>query len=475
MLGGRASLPSGAWPPSIRSSRSDRSSATSPAAKGFSARRLMASVDVPVALLGYGTVGSAVNRLLHESADDIERATGHRLRVVKALVRDPAKERGYEPDPEVLTTDFASIIEDKSIALVAEVMGGIEPTGEYVLDLLKSGKPVVSANKPLVAQRGAELFEAASTGGVQLRFEASVCAAIPVIKVLREALVVTNVHRVLGIVNGTTNFILTEMERGATYDEALSEAQSRGFAEADPTDDVSGADAAAKMAILATVAFGSRVTLADVDYEGIQGLGADEVEAAGEMGMTVRLVGAATLVDGRLDVRVQPALVDRQHPLAAVAGAFNAVMLQGDAIREITLEGPGAGGLETASAVIADMASVIGTMGTGFLQNDAVWRELPRLPLGDNRSPWYFHLSVDDRPGVLAHVATQLAEHEISIARLLQHQNGDGAALHVVTHEAREGALSDALDAITALPEVRRKPLPFPVVSDRGVAELGWA
>jgi homoserine dehydrogenase len=232
----------------------------------------MASVDVPVALLGYGTVGSAVNRLLHENADDIERATGHRLRVVKALVRDPAKERAYEPDPEVLTTDFGSIIEDKSIALVAEVMGGIEPTGGYVLDLLRAGKPVVSANKQLVAQQGAELFEAASTGGVQLRFEASVCAAIPVIKVLREALVVTNVHRVLGIVNGTTNFILTEMERGASYDEALSEAQSRGFAEADPTDDVSGADAAAKMAILATVAFGSRVTLADVDYEGIQGL-----------------------------------------------------------------------------------------------------------------------------------------------------------------------------------------------------------
>ena len=435
----------------------------------------MASVDVPVALLGYGTVGSAVNRLLHENADDIERATGHRLRVVKALVHDPAKERAYEPDPDALTTDFASIIEDKSIALVAEVMGGIEPTGEYVLDLLKSGKPVVSANKQLVAQRGAELFEAASTGGVQLRFEASVCAAIPVIKVLREALVVTNVHRVLGIVNGTTNFILTEMERGATYDEALSEAQSRGFAEADPTDDVSGADAAAKMAILATVAFNSRFELADVDVVGIDSIDPLAVAAARELDMVIRLVGSARLVEGQVDVRVRPALVDRRHPLASVAGAFNAVMLQGDAIREITLEGPGAGGTETASAVIADMASVIGTMGTGFLQNDAVWRKLPRLPPGESRSPWYFHLSVDDRPGVLAHVTSELAEREISIARLLQHANGGGAALHVVTHEAREGALTDALAAIDALGEVRRKPLPFPVVSDRGVAELGWA
>src|SRR3954468_17780150 len=309
MLGGRASLPSGAWPPSIRSSRSDRSSAISPAAKGFSARRLMASVDVPVALLGYGTVGSAVNRLLHENADDIERATGHRLRVVKALVRDPEKERSYQPDPEVLTTDFASIIEEPSIALVAEVMGGIEPTGEYVLDLLRAGKPVVSANKQLVAQRGAELFEAASSAGVQLRFEASVCAAIPVIKVLRESLVVSNVHRVLRIVNGTTNFMLTRMEAGATYADALAEAQRLGYAEADPSDDVSGADAAAKMAILATVAFGSRFTIGDVSYVGIERIEPRHVRAAADLDAVVRLVGSATLADGRVDVRVAPAFV----------------------------------------------------------------------------------------------------------------------------------------------------------------------
>jgi homoserine dehydrogenase len=435
----------------------------------------MASVDVPVALLGYGTVGSAVNRLLHESAEDIERATGHRLRVVKALVRDPEKERTYQPDPGVLTTDFESILEDDSIALVAEVMGGVEPTGGYVLDLLESGKPVVSANKQLVAQRGAELFEAASTGGVQLRFEASVCAAIPVIKVLREALVVTNVHRVLGIVNGTTNFILTEMERGSSYDEALAEAQTRGFAEADPTDDVSGADAAAKMAILATVAFGSRVTLGDVDYEGIQGLAADDVEAAGEMGMTVRLVGAATLVDGRLDVRVQPALVDRHHPLAAVEGAFNAVMLQGDAIREITLEGPGAGGIETASAVVADMVSVIGTTGTGFLQNDACWRSVERLDPGKLRSPFYVRLEVEDRAGVLAHVALRLASHGVSIARLVQKQDNGSATLHIITHEAPSGDLDAALEEIAELEESKSAPSALPVISDRGVPGLGWA
>src|SRR5437764_1050128 len=297
----------------------------------------MESVDVPVALLGYGTVGAAVNRLLTESADDIERATGHRLRVVKALVQDLGKERVYPPAGGVLTTDFREIADDPTIAVVAEVMGGVEPAGGYVLELLRGGKHVVSANKQLIARRGAELFEAASSANVQLRFEASVCAAIPVIKVLRES------------------------------------------------------------------------------------------------------------------------LVDKQHPLAKVDGAFNAVMLQGDAIREITLEGPGAGGIETASAVIADITTVIGTMHTGFLQNDAAWRTLPKLPAGDNRSPFYFRLSVEDRPGALAHVAEELADREISIARLLQHQNGDGAALHVVTHQARAGALEDALAALGDLSDVHKR------------------
>src|SRR5712692_9434890 len=416
----------------------------------------MASVDVPVALLGYGTVGSAVNRLLTESADDIERATGHRLRVVRALVRDIGKERDYPAAAGVLTSDVRAILDDPDIAVVAEVMGGVEPTGDYVLELLRGGKHVVSANKQLVARHGAELFAAASSAGVQLRFEASVCAAIPVIKVLRESLLVTNVHGVLGIVNGTTNFVLTEMETGKSYEEALGEAQARGYAEADPTDDVSGADAAAKMAILATVAFNSRVELADVDYSGIDSLDPLDVAAARELDMAIRLVGAARLVDGQVDVRVQPALVDKHHPLAGVEGPFNAVMLQGDAIREITLEGPGAGGIETASAVVADMANVIGTMHNGFLQNDATWRELPLLPDGESRSPFFFRLSVEDRPGVLARVADELAKRDISIARLLQQPNGDGGAvLHVVTHEARSGALSEALDAIEALGDVR--------------------
>ncbi len=433
------------------------------------------AVEVGVGLLGYGTVGAAVARLLVENADDIERATGHRLRVVRALVRDPARERGFDPGANVLTADFAAVRDDPTIGVVAEVMGGLEPAGSHVLELLAAGKPVVTANKQLVAQRGSELFAAAVAAGVQLRFEASVCGAIPVIKVLRESLVSTNVHRVLGIVNGTTNFILTEMEAGASYADALAEAQRRGFAEADPTDDVSGADAAAKMAILATVAFGSRVAFADVGYRGLESMAPGLPAAARELEMVVRLVGAATLIDDRVDVRVGPALVDRHHPLAAIEGAFNGVMLQGDAIREITLEGPGAGGIETASAVVADLVSIIGTTGTGFLHDDPCWRTLERMPPGDLRSPFYLHVEVDDRPGVLAEVAERLAAHNVSVARLTQVPLGAGAALHVVLHEAPQREVEAAVAEIAELASIHSRPSLLPVISDRGVVELGWA
>jgi homoserine dehydrogenase len=427
----------------------------------------MASVDVGVALLGYGTVGASVNRLLVESAEEIERATGHRLRVVHALVRDSAKERSFAPAEGVLTTDFAAIRDDPSVHVVAEVMTGIEPAGDYVRDLLRAGKSVVTANKQLVAREGADLFAIASAAGVQLRFEASVCAAIPVVKVLRESLVVSNVHRVLGIVNGTTNFILSRMEQGGSYAEALAEAQALGYAELDPSDDVNGADAAAKMAILATVAFGSRVALDDVDTRGITEIEPAHVAAASALGMVVRLVGIASLVDGKVDVRVQPALVERSHPLAAVDGAFNAVMLQGDAIREITLEGPGAGGIETASAVVADLVSVVGTAGTGFLQNDACWRELDALPAGEWRSPFYAHLDIADRPGVLAHVASRLAAHDVSIAQLVQRLDDGRAGLDLILHDAPLGAVHGAMAELSALEEVVGRPFVVPVITER--------
>ena len=425
----------------------------------------MASVDVGVGLLGYGTVGAAVARMLSESGDEIERATGHRLRVVRALVRDPAKERSFAPDDGVLTSDFATLRDDPAIDVVAEVMGGLDPAGPYVRELLRAGKPVVSANKQLVAREGGDLFAIASAAGVQLRFEASVCAAVPVVKVLRESLVAENVHRILGIVNGTTNFVLSRMERGGTYAEALAEAQARFYAEADPTDDVTGADAAAKMAILATVAFGSRVLLDDVQYRGIDAIEPSHVAAAAEFGMAVKLIGIATLIDESVDVRVQPAFVERAHPLAGVDGSSNAVVLQGDAIREVTLGGPGAGGLETASAVVADLVSVVGTSGTGFLQNDACWRELPRLDPARWSAPFYVHLDVADRPGVLGHAATTLAKHNVSVAQLVQHLEPGRAALDLVLHDAAVGDVDAALQELAASPEVLGAPFVAPVIA----------
>jgi homoserine dehydrogenase len=425
----------------------------------------LASVDVNVALLGYGTVGASVSRMLAESGEEIERATGHRLRVVRALVRDLEKERAWPADDGVLTTDFAAVRDDPQVDVVAEVMGGVEPAGGYVRELLRAGKPVVSANKQLVAREGADLFAIASDAGVQLRFEASVCAAIPVVKVLRESLIATNVHRILGIVNGTTNFILSRMERGDTYADALADAQAQGFAESDPTDDVEGLDAAAKMSILATVAFGSRVTPDAVETTGITAIQPAHVDAAAELGMVVRLVGIATLDHEEVDVRVQPAFVERSHPLAAVDGAFNAVMLQGDAIREITLEGPGAGGTETASAVVADLVSVVGTAGTGFLQNDACWRELRRMDGNAWRSPFYVHLEVADEPGVLAHAASRFAAHDVSVAQLVQRLNDERASLNLTLHEAPLGDVRAALAEIANFPEVLDRPFLAPVIA----------
>ena len=393
-------------------------------------------------------------------------------------MRDLDKERGFPPDERRAHDRLPRrSLDDPSIAIVAEVMGGVEPAGEHVLELLARGKHVVTANKQLVARRGAELFAAASGAGVQLRFEASVCAAIPVIKVLRESLVVTNVHRVLGIVNGTTNFMLTEMEAGKTYEEALAEAQARGFAEADPTDDVSGADAAAKMAILATVAFNSRV---DARRRRVRRDRRDR-PARRRRGARARHGDPARrrrarCVDGQVDVRVGPALVDRHHPLAAVEGAFNAVMLQGDAIREITLEGPGAGGIETASAVIADMASVIGTMGTGFLQNDPVLAQAAAAAAG--REPLAVLLPpLGRRPAGRARAGRRRARRARGLGRAAAAARRTATAPRCTSSRTRRARARSTRRsaAIAAMPEVRRGRSPFPVVSDRGVTELGWA
>jgi homoserine dehydrogenase len=415
-----------------------------------------------IGLLGFGTVGSAVHRLLGEGAEAIERVTGGPVVVAGALVRDPSRRRSA-PDG-LLTTDFARLRDDPSIAVVAEVMGGIEPTRTYLLELMAAGKSVVSANKQLLARHGEELFAEAERRGVQLRFEASVCAAIPVVKVLRESLIVTGVHRIDGIVNGTTNFILTRMvSAGDTYAAALHEAQELGYAEADPTEDVTGADAAAKIAILASIAFHTRVRTDEVDHVGIDGLDLVDVRHASELGYQVKLIASAMQVGEAVCARVHPCLLAADHPLASVQGAFNAVMLRGSSIREVILEGPGAGGEETATAVIGDLLAVIGTSGTGFLQHDGYYRGLHRLPLDELRSPFYLRFEVDDEPGVLAQVAQALAKEGVSVAQVVQH-SGRGVHIVILTHTAREGSVRSAARVVAGLGFSRSAPVVLPVL-----------
>jgi homoserine dehydrogenase len=314
--------------------------------------------EVGIGLLGFGRVGSQVGRLLTEQSGEIERAIGLRLRVRRALVRDPGKPRGFAPGPGVLTTEFAEIRDDPSIAVVAEVMGGLDPAERHVRELLAAGKPVATANKQLLARRGESLARAAAAARVPLRFEAAVCGAVPVVRTICEALPPRAVFRIVGVVNGTTNYVLTRMEAGLGFDEALDEARELGFAETDASEDVSGADAAAKMALLASVAFDRRVQFGDVDRTGIDGVSPRDVEAARASGKRLRLVGEAIAANGNVAVRVAPTELDEHASLARVPAAFNEVLLEGETFGRLVLGGPGAGGLETATAVVADLLAL---------------------------------------------------------------------------------------------------------------------
>jgi homoserine dehydrogenase len=417
------------------------------------------SAPVRLGLMGCGTVGQAVVRMLAEQGPTIERASGHRLEIGRVLVRDAAKRR-EGVDPSLVTTDPEAILADPTIAIVVEVMGGVEPTFGYLRRALASGKGVVTANKQLLSRHAPELLEEAARNGTELRFEASACAAIPVIKVLRESLLAAEISAVTGIVNGTTNFILTEMRRrGLSYEQALARAQELGYAEADPTEDVNGADAAAKMAILASIAFHSRVLISDVPYEGIDALRAEDVELASELGFVVKLVGAARLVDGAVSVRVHPVLVPADHPLASVEGPDNAVLLESSTVRRIMLMGPGAGGTETASAVVADVLSILGTHRGSFLHNALADAGRPFCPPGRVRSAFYLRLSVEDRPGVLAAIAAITGEEGVSIRTVVQKGQGERARLVMVLHEGPEERVIGAVARIARLPEVREQPV----------------
>jgi homoserine dehydrogenase len=414
---------------------------------------------VRIGLLGCGTVGQGVVRMLAEQGATIERASGHRLQLGPILVRDLHKERPGV-DRELLTANPADVLDDPEVAIVVEVMGGLSPTFDYLRRALASGKAVVTANKQLLSRHGPELLEAAEQAGTELRFEASACAAIPVIKVLRESLLAAEIQAVTGIVNGTTNFILTEMGRaGLSYDGALARAQELGYAEADPTEDVGGADAAAKMAILASIAFHARVLIDDVPYEGIDRLQGEDIDLARELGFVVKLLGVARLVDGAVSVRVHPALVPTDHPLAAVTGSDNAVLLESNTVGKLMLVGPGAGGTETASAVVADVLSILGTHRGSFLHNALADAGRPFASAEALESAFYVRLQVADQPGVLARVAAVFGEHEVSIRTVIQKGEGAQARLVMVLHRGPEANVRAAIDSMRRLADVRGEPV----------------
>jgi homoserine dehydrogenase len=398
-----------------------------------------------VGLLGHGTVGSAFARLLEQRADSIVPITGLRPRVSGVLTRS----RG----------DFEEILAASD--LIVELIGGVDPARDYVLRAMRAGRHVVSANKLLLSQHGEELWACAREHGVQLRFEAAVAGVVPVIRVLQESLAAAHVERIHGIVNGTTNYILTEMARGGlSYAEALTQAQQLGYAEADPTDDVTGRDAAAKMAILARLAFDTPVHLDQVRYEGIEQLTADDIAYAQQLGLGLKLIGTAERVDGGLSVRVHPAFLYGGHPLASVHGPFNAVTVESDAITEITMSGPGAGGPQTASAVLGDVISAM-------IPPATTPETSQRLEIvNDVESAFYLHMEVADRPGVLAQVAELLGLQGASIKSVVQQGLGDEARLVMVLHPLLESRFYAALRLISRLDFMRSAPRAIRVIEE---------
>jgi homoserine dehydrogenase len=403
-----------------------------------------------VGLLGHGTVGSAFDALLSERADAIASASGRRPEICGVLTRS----RG----------DFGEILSGADA--IVELIGGIEPAREYVLGALRAGKHVVSANKQLLSQHGDELFSAAREAGVQLRYEAAVAGVVPVIRVMRESFAGAHIEKVHGIVNGTTNFILSEMARtGASYASVLARAQELGYAEADPTEDVTGKDAAAKMAILARLAFHTSVHLDQVPYEGVEEITPDDIDYAKELGLVLKLLGVAERLDGGISVRVFPCFLYGGHPLASVVGPFNAVTLESPAITEITLSGPGAGGVETASAVLGDVVSVMSSSG---MQLEPI-ESLATVPGEEVESAFYLHLEVADRPGVLAEVAKVLGENGVSVKSVVQRGLGENARLVMVLHPVAEGRFASAVQTISRLEFLRSPPRSIRVIEEEFV------
>ena len=406
---------------------------------------------VRVALLGCGNVGGALAEILLTRADDVAARTGIRLDLVGIAVADPDKPRAPAIDRDLIGTDAAALVARDDVDVVVELIGGLHPAHELIEAALRSGKPVVTGNKALLATAGAELAEVAAAAGVDLLYEAAVAGAIPVIRPLRESLAGEQILRVMGIVNGTTNYILTRMEeQGDSYDDVLREAQELGLAERDPTADVEGHDAAAKAAILASLAFGSDIVDADVHREGITGVSAADVAYASRLGYSVKLLAIAELVDGgpEISVRVHPAMVPRAHPLAAVRGAFNAVFVEGAVSGELMLYGRGAGGGPTSSAMLGDLVDASRNLLAGAPSPAPKRTSTTVRAQGDMRSAFYLSMDVADRPGVLAAVAKIFGDHDVSIRAMEQVGLAEEARLIFLTHVAREGDLLATIDAL---------------------------
>jgi homoserine dehydrogenase len=410
-----------------------------------------------VALLGCGTVGSEVYRLLTQQSDDLAVRIGARLEVAGVAVRRPGRARSVAVDPALLTADSMDLVTRPDVDIVIEVIGGIEPVRSVLLAAMKSGKSVVSANKALLAEDGATLHEAARENGTDLYYEAAVAGAIPLLRPLRESLAGDEVHRILGIVNGTTNYILDRMDTSGTgFADALEEAQALGYAEPDPTADIEGFDAAAKAAILAGLAFHTGVTAADVYREGITGVTAADIASARELGHVVKMLAICERRDGGVSVRAHPAMIPRSHPLAGVREAYNAVFVEAEAAGRLMFYGAGAGGVPTASAVLGDVVAVARNQIAGTRGPDpSTYAKLRTLPMGEARTRYHVALDVADRPGVLARVAETYARHEVSIKAVRQEGRGEDAQLVIVTHAAPDAALSRCVTELETMDSVR--------------------
>ncbi|MCC5949378.1 MAG: homoserine dehydrogenase [Nitriliruptoraceae bacterium] len=410
-----------------------------------------------IGLLGGGTVGGGVARILAREAEDIAVRTGAHLRISRVAVRDLTRTRDLPVPDTVYTDDAQAVVDADDVDIVVEVMGGLEPAGTLIRRALASGKPVVTANKELVAQQGPALYRAAHDAGVDLAYEAAVAGAIPIIRPLKESLAGDRITRIMGILNGTTNYILTRMtEEGADYDAVLADAQALGYAEADPTADVGGHDAAAKCAILASLAFDTTVTLDDVFREGIERVTATDIRTADRLGYVIKLLGIASEVDDRVETRVHPAFLPKTHPLASVRGSFNAVFVEADAAGELMFLGRGAGAEPTGSAVVGDVIDVArnllqGARGASESQHRA--KELRAIE--ELQTQYYVLLDVEDEAGVLAEVARCFGDHDVSIAQVWQDGSEDTAQLVLITHRAREGDLRTTVSALGTLSGVR--------------------